>query len=79
MTIAERIIKQKHSGNKKVSRIWICPNIVKEPKVGKTYTYSGSIETKPPKHVDEYECSQHWIEENTLCMIYRCDNPIIFT
>lgn len=78
MTVNECIEKYRH--NSKAKRIWICPNIVSNPKVGKNYSYHGAIEYKVSSQLGAREVRKHWIEDGCLCIVYKVDNdPIIFS
>ena len=78
MTVGERIKDIKKS-NSKVSRIWICPEIVKHPRVGAIYSYAGGMDYTPGKGVTELQEKKYWIEDNTLCIIYIPEGePIVF-
>lgn len=78
MTVGECIEKYRH--NSKVKRIWICPTIVRNPKVGKNYTCTVSIESKPKAAVLNCKVTKYWIEDGAICIIYLPEGePIIFT
>lgn len=80
MTVNECVARQKNSSNKKVSRVWICPEVVRNPRVGREYTYTGSIDYRLPEQLSELTVIKQWIEDGTLCMIYKIEGePINFS
>lgn len=68
MTVGECVNTCRDS---KTRRIWICPEIVKDSKIGKNYVYSGSIDSKLSPELLESPVIKHWIEESCLCIIYK--------
>ena len=80
MTVQESVDSQKQKQDPKISRIWICPDQVSEPKIGLNYTYEGSIDFKVPDEVSIRIVTHSWKEDNKLCIIYRADgSPIAFS
>lgn len=77
MTVSECIEFHKTD---KVSKLWICPEIVNQGSLGNNYVYTGSIDRRPPEDLTVKQVKKRWTEDNTLCIIYYTDgNPIIFT
>lgn len=80
MTVDECISQAKSSSSAKISRLWICPEIVNNGKVGKNYVYRGAIEYKVSSQLGAREVKKHWIEEGCLCIVYKANNdPLIFS
>lgn len=78
MTVRECISQYKH--DRKVKNLWVCPNIVREPKIGEIYSFSGSIDSRLSNELLDCEVKKDWIEEGAACIVYLPkDNPIIFT
>lgn len=79
MTISE-CISEVTSSHRTLTRVWICPDIVNNSKIGNNYVYASSIDTRLSKELSEREVKKYYIEENTLCIIYRAEgNPLIFS
>lgn len=77
MTVAE--CTQFHKTDK-VSKLWICPDVVNEGSIGQNYVYSSSIDCKPPHELTVRQVRKRWIEDNTLCIVYCAnDCPIVLT
>ena len=77
MTVGECISTYRY--NDKVKRIWLCPDVVRKPKLGNNYTCTISIESTPKADVLDCKVKKYWIEEGVLCIIYLPeDEPVIF-
>lgn len=80
MTVEECISQVKAASNKKISRLWVCPEIVNNAKVGKNYVYRGAIEYKVSSQLGARQVKKHWIEDGCLCIVYKTnDDPLIFS
>lgn len=76
MLVSECIqnIKDKNSRNPvhKVTRLWICPQIVPEPKIGKEYVIETGINNSIPESLYDTEVKKHWIENgDCLSIIFK--------
>lgn len=80
MTVEECISQVRASSGRKISRLWVCPDIVNSPRVGKNYSYRGAIEYKVSSQLGAREVKKHWIEEGCLCIVYKANNdPLIIS
>ena len=75
MTISECISESSSS----LTRLWICPDIVNNSKIGSNYIYTSGIESRLSDEIKGREVKKFWIEDKCLCIVYRAEgNPIIF-
>lgn len=76
MTVKECIEMYKHRlVNKKVTRLWLCPHIVNDPKIGQEYTAETSINTNQlTESLLNTKVRKHWIDnQETLCIVFEYD------
>lgn len=82
LTVKECIELYKSKSNRKVNRLWLCPDIVKEPKIGHEYVAETGINTNQlTESLLNTEVKRHWVEnQDTLCIIFVYDQkgPNIF-
>ena len=77
MTVHECI--QENKNRNKVSNLWICPTVVKEPSIGRVYCYANTIDSRGYEKAASLTVHKSWIEDKTLCIIYEPDGePIAF-
>lgn len=72
MTIGECIEKYKH--NDKIKQVWICPDIVRDSKIGKNYVFNGSISSKLDTALLNSPVAKYWKEDSCLCIVYTVTN-----
>ena len=82
LTVRECIDLYRSKTTKKITRLWLCPDIVKEPKIGQEYTAETSINTNQlTESLLNTAVKRHWVEnQDTLCIIFVYDQkgPNIF-
>ena len=77
MRIEDCINQIKESNSKRVvqnriTRLWICPEIVKHPKIGKDYVVDTGINAQISESLLNMEVKKHWIENNDcLSIIFK--------
>lgn len=75
--LVSECIKQYRDRNKtnpihKIIRLWICPQIVPEPKIGKDYVIDTGINNSIPESLYNMEVKKYWIENNDcLSIIFK--------
>lgn len=79
MTVQECIDKYKNNTTRKLTSIWICPEIVTNGRVGKNYTCECGIGARLDEGLTQCEVTKYWVETNVLCMIYKPQGePFVF-
>lgn len=80
MTVETCISNYKKNTTRRITNLWICPEVVKNGKVGCNYTFEGSLSGKIDAALLNCNVMKHWIENDTLCIIYQPEgDPIIFS
>ena len=70
MTVQDCIEEHKKHHRQKIKRLWICPGIVKHPRVGEEYMFNGTLDSRLDDDVKELPVKLYWTEDNKLCIIY---------
>lgn len=55
----------------KLKRLWLCPQIVRKPKVGGNYTLEIAVNSKLSQLLSNAEVTKHWVESDCLCIAYK--------
>lgn len=72
MTVQECIQQYKQRTGSRLTKMWLCPSIVRNPKIGRDYTIEVSIDSKIGEKLLNAEVTKHWIEpKECLCMCYK--------
>lgn len=75
MQVIERIqeIKNRNSHDSihKITRLWICPEIVKKPKIGRNYVIETGINNSIPESLHNMEVRKSWTENDCLCIVFK--------
>lgn len=75
MNVSECIDYYKQRTRSRVNKVWLCPQIVNNPKVGKEYTYEVAISSALPDKLLNSEVTKHWLEPGEcICMAIKCDS-----
>jgi len=75
MNVQECIEYYKRRVSHKLTKVWLCPQVVTNPKVGKEYTHEINIDANLPASLLNTEVTKHWLEpKDCICMTLRCDD-----
>lgn len=61
----------------RLKRLWLCPQIVKNPKVGRDYVLEVAINAKLSEILLEAEVTKCWTESDCLCIAYKISDEIL--
>lgn len=77
MNVHACIDKYKNSTKHKITKIWLCPKIVKHPKVSGTYVIETSISSKLSESLYNSKVVKYWIEpSDCLCIVFDSDDKM---
>lgn len=80
MTVKDCIENSKEIASKRLTTLWICPEIVSITKIGKSYSCECGLGTKLDEALLRCKVIKHWIENNVLCIVYKPESePFEFT
>ena len=75
MTVRECIEYYKSKVSHRLTHIWLCPNIVNNPKMGKDYVVETSINSQLSESLLNTEVTKHWLEpKECICICYKYEN-----
>lgn len=78
MTVGECIQEYKSRYRSNLRRVWLCPDIVQTPKVGKNYVIDVHIDNKLPESLLNVQAVKHWMEtSHMICIIYKASPEIL--
>lgn len=77
MNVQQCIETYKKKYPDKLTKLWLCPNLVKYPKVGQTYVIETNINTQLSESLLNADVTKHWREPgDTLCITYKYDQVV---
>lgn len=76
-TVKEYISQYIHRYGNKLKRLWLCPQIVKNPKVGGDYVLEVTINARLSEILLEAEVTKCWTESDCLCIAYKISDEIL--
>ena len=62
--------KTKHS-NRRITKVWVCPDAVIRPKIGVEYTLTFDIRTAVKEPLADAAVIRQWAEGDTFCVIFQ--------
>ena len=75
MTVKECIEMYKSKCSHKITRIWLCPQIVYNIKLNKDYVLETSIDTQLDESLLNAKVTKHWLEpRECICITYKSNN-----
>lgn len=75
MTVRECIAMYKQKYFHKITRIWLCPQIVHNIKLNKEYVLETSVDTQLDESLLNAKVTKHWLEpKECICMTYKQDD-----
>ena len=73
-TVKECISQYIEKYGSRLKRLWLCPQIVHNPKVGKDYTLEVAISSNVGQVLSNAQVTKHWKEGDCLCIAYKADD-----
>ena len=76
MKVADQISNSINK-NSRLKRLWLCPQIVRNPRVGREYVLEIAITSKLGTKLSDAEVTKCWTEGDCLCITYAMDDESI--
>lgn len=73
MTVRDCIKMYRHKNYDRFNRVWLCPQIVHNPKVGNEYTLECNINSKLGEKLSNSIVTKHWAEGPCVCIAYKLE------